>query len=292
MSITQNVVFGSSPPLIEYTLEDYTVVSVWSKCSHLPIYNRSESNEEAFQKEIFFESHLDVYTGINHFSFDVCESIEKLLRVLVDVSLNANYYFPSTNMALDGDDVTPVNKHMNVVVLAGYVTEMQSKLIKETMVFTGFPKFCYPNECDDQATFRTSTDSSIALLDVVDHFGWRNIKMVSVTDTIVYPYHMYFMESLRIFNETQRFCIQSKVLNLTELYPDIELRNSYQIDVDWYEKYVVDFLLGDGGEKEEDSVLIIFGEDHFIYNVMWYYNSSGVCTVSYTHLTLPTILLV
>ena len=34
-----------------------------------------------------------------------------------------------------------VHKHMNVVVLVGYVTEVQAKLIKEIMAFTEFQKF-------------------------------------------------------------------------------------------------------------------------------------------------------
>ena len=223
MVIENNAVFGFSPTRIEYTMENYTVVSFFSECTNLTAHKRSPFNVRASQRKIDYEAFTSRFRDLNQFSFDVCESTEMLLRILIDVSLNAKFYFsPPSNMTPDSEEML-VHKHLNVVVLVGYVTEVQAKLIKEIMAFTEFQKFCFPYQCDKMLSVKTTIEQSMTLLDLVDHFGWRNIKMVSVTDTIIFPYHTYFMESLRIFNETQRFCIQSKVLNLTELYSTIDL---------------------------------------------------------------------
>ena len=275
MVIEENAVFGVSPTTIEYTMKTYTVVSLFSECTNMTAHERSPFNKRASQIKIDNENILSQFPDLNHFSFDVCESTDILLQILINVSLNAKFYFRQPNNVAPDSEEMLVNKYMNLVFLVGYVTEIQAKLIKEIMAFTEFQKFCFPYHCDKLLSFRTIADQSMILLNLVDHFGWQNIKMVSVTDKIVFPFHTYFMKSLRIFNETKRFCIQSKVLNLTELYPTIDLRDPFEIDLDWYEKYVVDFL----GEEQDDSLLIIFGSNHFTHNTPWIYNSSGVCII-------------
>ena len=272
LTIVKGFVYGfSMPVLTDHSLEDFTVVSVWSECSHLPTHERSQLHIKAALEKFQFKYLINDSIDLKHFSFDVCENTEMLLQILVNVCLDGNYYFPS-DLTFDGGK-TVVNKHMNLILLAGYVTEIQSKLIKKIMGFTDIHKFCHPTQCDDRFTIRTTTDNAMALLDTVDHFGWRNIKMISVTDMIAYPYHTLFLESLRIFNETQRFCIHSKVLNITELYPD-EPTYTHQFRLKWYIQHVIKFL-----GTVEDSLLIIFGNRDYVLEIQSLYKRDGVCIV-------------
>ena len=277
ITIQRNVeVHGFSPIFRFDGLKNYTIVSVWSICSDLTAQERSEFNVKAAQEKVDFDGlTTDQFYDLNYLSVDVCESNEALLHTLVNVSLNSNFYFASHA----APDEHVINKDMNILFLIGYVTEIQSKLITETMAFTEFQKYCFPVKCDDLLSIPSNEENSLALLDFVDYFGWKNIKMVSVTDELVYPHHLYFVESLRIFNETQRFCIQTKVLNLTELYPNRDMKQSYQMDLDWYHEYVVDFL------GDDNSLLMFFGNYHFTSNVPFEYNETdSVCIVHDTEL--------
>ena len=92
-TIIQGAVSDSPPFETDYSLEEYTVVSVWSECSYLPSHERNQLHIKAAQEKIQLEHHINMSIDLNHFSFDVCENTEILLQILVNVCLDGNTTF-------------------------------------------------------------------------------------------------------------------------------------------------------------------------------------------------------
>ena len=243
-------------------MDEYTIVLVWSKCENTPDAERSQFNYVATEKEkqylALLQNRVQNLSLVR--SFDVCNSTNELLNILVNVSLDSEYFFPvSTNTFAGGSWSAST---MNLIILLGYVTEPQSKLIMETMIFMEAPRICMPLPCDDRVAIKTPVTYSVTLMNLMDRFEWTHLKMLSVVDREVFPYHAYFKESVNMMKETERFCIHTKVLNMTH-FPGA-------VDVNWnmYQQHIAPFL-GD----DENSVFILFGNIHKISQILSYFGS-------------------
>ena len=173
---------------------------------------------------------------------------------------------PSNDNNNDNNNTEGVYRNMNVVFISAYVTEPQAKLIKEILSFSEFPKSCAPYQCDDRV-IQTTEDYSRKLMDLMDHFGWRNIKMLRVVNQNTSPYQRYFSNVIKMMNETQRFCLQAKTLNLSHF------QNHYGVDHELFTQQVEPFL------GNEQSVFIVFGETYETSQMIEFFNLTGVMIV-------------
>lgn len=202
----QAKVHSFSESHFEFNLSMYSFVSIWSHCAHLSTTENGQLNLKAIDRERKLAKYVKAaQPTLNYFSFDVCNSTESLLHVLVDLSLSSRFYFPSMQnhhgnrdtIRDEGEHQTyehnstsnqasspKVQRNMNIVALFGYVTPDQSKLIKEILGYMDVPRICFPFLCDDRIPTKNITDSSYRLLGLLDHFQWRNVKMLSGTQCI------------------------------------------------------------------------------------------------------------